>query len=274
MSAHSSSDRRKPLDVDSTQSDARAHADRALRLPSTEVLCRAARGLGPAGESGHDAAPRSLRRAPALYDRGETAERHLARAAVGILPGRAIGGSDLRVSANVLLVAVDRARERPRSRHASHRRALPGHLPRRRHLRRQSHVKHRCQVPTVATAPAKVPTKTKVQQSSATKRPRTLGEELLDEARELQRSRSGRNRAPEQSGSWLTRLLGGSKPRPRSSLIVSIGRAAAWLPSSKLLLAAAPCADRAAANSTSASDRRTRRAELRRPHRSAPAQRG
>lgn len=73
------------------------------------------------------------------------------------------------------------------------------------------------QSPTVATAPAKAPTKTKVQQSPATKRPRTLGEELLEEARELQRSRSGRNRAPEQSGSWLNRLFGGAKARPRST---------------------------------------------------------
>jgi hypothetical protein len=72
------------------------------------------------------------------------------------------------------------------------------------------------QSPTIAAAPAKAPTKTKVQQNTATKRPRTLAEELLEEARELQRSRSSRNRAPEQSGSWLTRLLGGSKPRPRS----------------------------------------------------------
>ena len=71
--------------------------------------------------------------------------------------------------------------------------------------------------PTVATAPAKAPMKTKTSQTSAAKRPRTLAEELLEEARELQRSRSGRNRAPEQSGSWLTRLLGGSKPRPRST---------------------------------------------------------
>jgi hypothetical protein len=58
--------------------------------------------------------------------------------------------------------------------------------------------------------------KTKAPQKSTAGRPRTLGEELLEEARELKRSRSGRSRAPEQSGSWLTRLFGGAKPRPRS----------------------------------------------------------
>jgi hypothetical protein len=70
--------------------------------------------------------------------------------------------------------------------------------------------------PTVAAAP-KAATKTKALQKPAAGRPRTLAEELREEARELQRSRSGRSRAPEQSGSWLTRLLGGAKPRPRSA---------------------------------------------------------
>ena len=49
------------------------------------------------------------------------------------------------------------------------------------------------------------------------KKNKTLAEQLLDEAREVQLARSGRNRAPEQSGSWLARLLGGAKPRPRSA---------------------------------------------------------
>src|SRR5687768_13047031 len=87
--------------------DARPHADGALRLASAEELCRAARALGPTGESGHDAAARSLRRASALYDPGGTAERHVARAAAGILPRRAIRRSDLQISADVLLVAFD-----------------------------------------------------------------------------------------------------------------------------------------------------------------------
>jgi hypothetical protein len=44
-----------------------------------------------------------------------------------------------------------------------------------------------------------------------TQRTKTLAEQLLDEAREVQLSRSGKARASEQSGSWLSRLLGGSK---------------------------------------------------------------
>ena len=73
------------------------------------------------------------------------------------------------------------------------------------------------QSPTIATAPPKQSTKTKAPRNSTASRPKTLGEELVEEARELQRSRSGRNRAPEQSGSWLMRLFGGAKPRPRST---------------------------------------------------------
>ena len=42
-------------------------------------------------------------------------------------------------------------------------------------------------------------------------RPKTLGEELLEEARQLQLSRSSKKRAVEPSRSWLSRLLGGSK---------------------------------------------------------------
>jgi hypothetical protein len=44
-----------------------------------------------------------------------------------------------------------------------------------------------------------------------TRRTKTLAEQLLDEAREVQLSRSGRTRVPDQSGSWLSRLWGGSK---------------------------------------------------------------
>ena len=43
------------------------------------------------------------------------------------------------------------------------------------------------------------------------KRTRTLGEELLDEAREVALSRSGKHRIPEQNKPWLARLFGGSK---------------------------------------------------------------
>jgi hypothetical protein len=45
----------------------------------------------------------------------------------------------------------------------------------------------------------------------AVKRTRTLAEELLDEARNVHLSRSGKHRMPEQSASWLSRLLGGAK---------------------------------------------------------------
>jgi hypothetical protein len=43
------------------------------------------------------------------------------------------------------------------------------------------------------------------------KRTRTLAEELLDEARNVHLSRSGKHRMPAQSASWLSRLLGGAK---------------------------------------------------------------
>jgi hypothetical protein len=43
------------------------------------------------------------------------------------------------------------------------------------------------------------------------KRPRSLREALLEEAREVQLSRSGKHRAPQQSASWLARLFGGTK---------------------------------------------------------------
>jgi hypothetical protein len=44
-----------------------------------------------------------------------------------------------------------------------------------------------------------------------TRRTKTLAEQLLDEAREVSLSRSGKTRVSEQSGSWLSRLWGGSK---------------------------------------------------------------
>jgi hypothetical protein len=68
--------------------------------------------------------------------------------------------------------------------------------------------------PTVASKPRAAGA---AAAAAAAKKTKTLGEQLLDEAREVQQGRSGRKRAPEQSGSWLARLLGGSKPRPRST---------------------------------------------------------
>ena len=189
--------------------DARAHADRALRLASAEEVCRTARDLGPAGESGHDAAPRSLRRASALYDRGETAERHVARAAVGILPGRRIGAGDLRVSANLLLLADDRARERGGADtvRATGRPASSGQSRRPAVSAPAAPRPAAVQKPIVASSRAA---------AGPTKKTKTLAEQLLDEAREVQLARSGKKRAPEQSGSWLTRLLGRTHERPRS----------------------------------------------------------
>ena len=64
------------------------------------------------------------------------------------------------------------------------------------------------QKPTATKAPAKGQT--------PARRSKTLAEQLLEEAREVQRARSGKKPAPEQSGSWLGRLFGGAKPRPRS----------------------------------------------------------
>ena len=63
-----------------------------------------------------------------------------------------------------------------------------------------------------ATSPPAAPRKSPVPKPGAvTKRPKTLGEELMEEARGVIASRSGKHRVVEQRGSWLTRLLGGSK---------------------------------------------------------------
>jgi hypothetical protein len=62
------------------------------------------------------------------------------------------------------------------------------------------------------TTPAAAPRKSPAQKTTAVKsRPKTLGEELVAEAREVIAARSGKHRVIEQSGSWLSRLLGGSK---------------------------------------------------------------
>jgi hypothetical protein len=75
--------------------------------------------------------------------------------------------------------------------------------------------------PAAAAAPAKLapkPTAAKApaKDQTSTRRTKTLAEQLLEEAREVQRARSGKKPAAEQSGSWLARLFGGAKPRPRS----------------------------------------------------------
>jgi hypothetical protein len=62
--------------------------------------------------------------------------------------------------------------------------------------------------------PAEKPVKVAVSKMPA-KRAKTLGEELLAEAREVQASRSGNKRAADQSKSWITRLFGRTNERPR-----------------------------------------------------------
>jgi hypothetical protein len=51
----------------------------------------------------------------------------------------------------------------------------------------------------------------KPKSTAANKKARTLAEELLDEAREIQLTRSGKHRAAEQNRSWVARLFGGSR---------------------------------------------------------------
>jgi hypothetical protein len=58
--------------------------------------------------------------------------------------------------------------------------------------------------PTVAAAPAE-----ETGWQTQTRKNKTLAQELLEEARDLQRSRNGKKRAPEQSKSWITRLFSG-----------------------------------------------------------------
>ena len=64
--------------------------------------------------------------------------------------------------------------------------------------------------PTVAAAPAE-----ETGRQTQTSKNKTLAQELREEARELQRSRNGKKRAPEQSKSWITRLFGQPSERPR-----------------------------------------------------------
>jgi hypothetical protein len=50
-----------------------------------------------------------------------------------------------------------------------------------------------------------------------TRKNKTLAQELLEEAREVQLSRSGKKQASQQNKSWITRLFGQPSPRPRSA---------------------------------------------------------
>lgn len=63
---------------------------------------------------------------------------------------------------------------------------------------------------TIRKTPPPMPVKANGTQKLV-KRTRTLAEELLDEAREVAHSRSGKHKIPEQNKPWLARLFGGSK---------------------------------------------------------------
>lgn len=68
--------------------------------------------------------------------------------------------------------------------------------------------------PVVASKTRKTLPPTPVKANGAqklVKRNRTLAEELLDEAREVVNSRSGKHKIPEPNKPWLARLFGGSK---------------------------------------------------------------
>jgi hypothetical protein len=68
--------------------------------------------------------------------------------------------------------------------------------------------------PVVANKTRKTLPPTPVKTNGAhkpVKRARTLGEELLDEAREVALSRSGKHKVAEQNKPWLARWFGGSK---------------------------------------------------------------
>lgn len=74
------------------------------------------------------------------------------------------------------------------------------------------------EAPTAAAPPAPAPTATRLPLAQTQGKGRkTLAQELLEEAREVQSSRSGKQRVPEQRASWLTRLLGRTNERPRSA---------------------------------------------------------
>ena len=61
----------------------------------------------------------------------------------------------------------------------------------------------------VERKPVPVAKKTSTPQRAGA--PKSLGEQLLAEAREVALAKSGRHPAPQPSGSWISRLLGGSK---------------------------------------------------------------
>jgi hypothetical protein len=62
--------------------------------------------------------------------------------------------------------------------------------------------------PVRASAPPAPRKPPEHKSDTAKNRPRTLAEELLEEARDVVLARSGKHKVPEQNKSWLSRLLG------------------------------------------------------------------
>ncbi len=208
MSAHSSSDRRKPLDVDSTQRmraltptelyDSHRPKSYAVQLvlsdrpvnldmmPRLEVF--AAHRLYTIAAEQQNATWHALRL-------GFFPDEEAAQVVCGYLQTFFSSPSIVRVSEAEQTRFAPQAVARAAVKHAPAVAAPAAPRP------------AVVQTPIVANKP---------RAAGPTKKTKTLAQQLLDEAREVQQARSGRKRAPEQSGSWLTRLLGGSKPRPRS----------------------------------------------------------
>jgi hypothetical protein len=218
MSAHSSSDRRKPLDVDSTQT-MRALTTTEL-YDSHRPKCYAIQLVVSDRPVNLDMMPRlevfAAHRLYTIAAKQPDGAWHALR--LGFFPDEAsaqvICGYLQTFFASPSIVRISTAEQSrfapPGASPAPALASAPRPAPASAH-------RPRVQGPTIASAPAKTPMKSKGPQNPTSKRPRTLGEELLEEARELQRARSGRGRPSEQSGSWLTRLFGGPKPRPRST---------------------------------------------------------
>ncbi len=209
MSAHSSGDRRKPLDVDSTQS---------LRALTPTELYDSHRPKSYAVQLVVSDRPVNLDMMPRL----EVFAAHrlytiAAKQQSGMWHALRLGFFPDEESAQVLCGYLQTFFASPsivRVSEAEQARFAPDAVPR-------AAVKQAAPV----SAPA-APRPAVVQKPIVASKPRapgpanktkTLAEQLLDEAREVHLARSGRKRAPEQSGSWLARLLGGAKPRPRST---------------------------------------------------------
>jgi len=208
MSAHSSVDRRKPLDVDSTQ--------RMRALTPTELYdshrpkSYAVQLVVSDRPVNLDMMPRlevfAAHRLYTIAAKQQSGTWHALR--LGFFPdeesAQVICGYLQTFFSSPSIVRVSEAEQTRFAPHAVPRAAVKQAAP-------VSAPAAPCpadvQKPIVASKP---------RAAGPAKKTKTLAEQLLDEAREVQLVRSGRKRAPEQSGSWLARLLGGSKPRPRS----------------------------------------------------------